>query len=105
MHDTSNHQFEAGNSLVCVHDADKKNYLSKVQEINHDYDHDDEVLMSFMSPDLLLRSKMQTFCWLTRADEVSVDRNSIFINIPPLEGTKGSFQISQEVLKNIDIQY
>ena len=82
----------------------KKIYLAKVQDIDHD-DDNDEVLISLMSPDLPLNSKMQSFRWPTRVHEIWAKRNSIFINIPPPEGTKRGFPISQEVLKNIDIQY
>ena len=96
---------EAGDFLVCLYDADKKNYLGKVQDFDHDHDNDNEVLISFMCPNLSLNSKMQPFRWPFRADEAWVKRNSIFINIPPPEGTKRGFQISQKVFKNIDIQY
>ena len=58
---------EAGDFVVCVSDADKNIYLGQVQKIGH---YDDEVLISFMSPDLSLNLKMQSFHLPTRAEEV-----------------------------------
>ena len=63
---------------------------------------DEKVLMS---SDMSLNSKMQSFRWPIRADELWVKINSIFIDIPLHERKKRGFQISQEVLNNIAIQY
>ena len=36
---------KAGDFIVCTYDADKKNYLDKLQEINYEYD--EALILSF----------------------------------------------------------
>ena len=79
-----------------------KKCLGKIQEINYD---DQNVLIPFMSSDMSLNSKIQSFRWQIRADELRVKRNSTFINIPLHEGKKRGFRILEEVSNNIAIQY
>ena len=79
-----------------------KKCIGKLQKIDYD---DEKVLISFMSPEMLLNLKMHYFHWPISADELWVKRNSIFINIPLHKGKKRGFQISQDVSSNIAIQY
>ena len=76
----------------------KRIYLAKVQDIDHD-DDNDEVLISLMSPDLPLNSKMQSFHWPTRVDEIWVkETQSSSISHHPKE-QREAFEFRKKFLK------